>query len=385
MVHWPMQLCQLDRREAISIGLAMATAATVSRLCRGARIISPQRSVFLRCASTEESSRAAHAASVQTADQDGTSQSSVLGHDRASSLNVHTKRPVPPLSFQEETLIFSSDVDVQEAALQARRKCKMGAALSTAGLSTFLASLSLSGTLPLQLLMVGATGLVLNSYLKLTIAQKLITKLAARHVERLWVLPTAAGEAPKVDGAEKLLLESASIEERLDATKELPLRIRTTTCEHSLVLVDPFAENEAKYKLDDALPDLSAKASMAEMCKLGLLDIDADAGKCHNAALVAALKATRKVLVDEEMEPRHVNSSFANMKPGMLSEVTRAEVERAMRVTPEASAAAEIEAVGWRASRSGAALMAVGLIFTVGEQARDPDGVARWKNIKLPI
>ena len=68
----------------------------------------------------------------------------------------------------------------------------------------------------------------------------------------------------------------------------------------------------------------------------------------------------------------------------LLSEVTKGEVARAERLTPDATAVQEIEAAGWRAQWSGAALMAVGLLFTVGENARDSDGVAKWNRLRWP-
>lgn len=66
-----------------------------------------------------------------------------------------------------------------------------------------------------------------------------------------------------------------------------------------------------------------------------------------------------------------------------------AEVARAERLTPDATAVQEIEAgeqdrveqacwqaAGWRAQWSGAALMGVGLLFTVGENAGGPAGLS---------
>eukprot|EP00434_Breviolum_minutum_P015799 symbB.v1.2.013916.t1/scaffold987.1/size146359/6 len=180
-----------------------------------------------------------------------------------------------------------------------------------------------------------------------------------------------------MDAAQKLLLDGASMEERLGATKELYVKLRTARNDHRFLLVDSIDES-MKYKLDDAVPELGQKATMGAMCKLGLIDINEARGKCHDAALVAALKTSPKILVEEEVEARFASAG------AMLSEVTKDEVDRAARLTPDASAVQEIQAAGTRAQWSGAALMGVGLIFTLGENARDADGVAKWNRLKLP-
>eukprot|EP00913_Durusdinium_trenchii_P003770 g3491.t1 len=91
------------------------------------------------------------------------------------------------------------------------------------------------------------------------------------------------------------------------------------------------------------MPEAAEKASMGALCKLGLIDIDEVAGKCHDAGLVSALKTCRKVLVEEEVDPRFVDGPLKGAAPLMLSEVTKAEVERAARLTPDATTVQEIE------------------------------------------
>jgi len=317
-----------------------------------------------------------------------TDNETVLEKSKGStSIDVHKKRPVRPLSFKEETLIFESEVDVKEVVLAARRKSQMGAAMSIGGFYAFLASLSIHGALSMELLMAACVGLIANAYVKLATSQSLIIKLADRHVERMEVQTKTLEDGPAVkdmDAAQKLLLDGASMEERLDATKELYVKLRTARNDHRFLLVDSIDES-MKYKLDDAVPELGQKATMGAMCKLGLIDINEARGKCHDAALVAALKTSPKILVEEEVEARFVDGPLGQASAGaMLSEVTKDEVDRAARLTPDASAVQEIQAAGTRAQWSGAALMGVGLIFTLGENARDADGVAKWNRLKLP-
>eukprot|EP00435_Cladocopium_sp_Y103_P045939 s2105_g13.t1 len=73
----------------------------------------------------------------------------------STNIDVHKKRPVKPLRFEEKTLIFESQV-----ILTSRRKCQIGAALSICGFNTFLASLSLHGALSMQLCMAACLGLI---------------------------------------------------------------------------------------------------------------------------------------------------------------------------------------------------------------------------------
>ena len=46
---------------------------------------------------------------------------------------------------------------------------------------------------------------------------------------------------------------------------------------------DGFSDESRQYQLDDAIPEAAEKASVGEMCKLGLIDIDEVAGKCGGA------------------------------------------------------------------------------------------------------
>ena len=145
-----------------------------------------------------------------------------------------------PLSFESKALVFHSDVDVLSAVLSARRQCRLGALLSVCGFYSFLGSLSLHGALSWELLLAACGGLLANAYVKLAMSQKLIGKLAERHVERLEVATEGAeATAEPMDAAQRLVLDSASVEERLRATKELQVTLTTARGEHRFSLVAP--------------------------------------------------------------------------------------------------------------------------------------------------
>ncbi|CAL1126581.1 unnamed protein product [Cladocopium goreaui] len=293
----------------------------------------------------------------------------------STNIDVHKKRPVSPLRFEEKTLIFESQVDVKEVILTSRRKCQIGAALSICGFNTFLASLSLHGALSMQLCMAACLGLIANAYIKLATSQRLVARLADRHVERLEVKTETHGSVPSVkemDAAQKLLLDGASMEDPgweesstlrprsvlLSPRRGFQVKSGTglwsclaqrnfhdftgapSEASHSQkraqfllggIWADVDSMDEAlKYKLDDAAPDAAQKATMAAMCKLGLIDINEASGKCFDVALLSALKTSDKILVDEEVEPRFTDGPLGQESAGwMLSEVTKDEASLA--------------------------------------------------------
>lgn len=239
--------------------------------------------------------------------------------------------------------------------------------------------------------MVFCAGLCANAYAHFITAQKLIRKLAARHVDQLSVMPLEAKEnLQETEGAKGLLLATASTEERLAATHSLDLRLKTASTERKLTLVEPMVDESLKFKLDDPSVDMAQKASMQQISSLGLLDIDESAGTCHDAALLAALKASKKVVAEETAEPRTDVAPFLRVPEGApapgerLDTVTASEVESAIKVKVESGVVPSIEAIGWRAQWSGVAILVAGSLFAVGERARDADGHARWNKLKLP-
>eukprot|EP00930_Biecheleria_cincta_P040976 TRINITY_DN28059_c0_g1_i1.p1 TRINITY_DN28059_c0_g1~~TRINITY_DN28059_c0_g1_i1.p1 ORF type:complete len:370 (+),score=91.77 TRINITY_DN28059_c0_g1_i1:25-1134(+) len=318
------------------------------------------------------------------------------GASSSSSLDVHKPRPVRPLIFESEQLLFESDLDIQGIILIARRKCFAGAGLALGGFYALLASAG--GALPLELLMLLLGTAAANSYVLVVLAQRLIRNLATRHVDRLVILPTPKEslkeqqnhkEEEEASMATKLLLSLASVEERLAITPEVRLQVRTASSERWFSLVEPLNLGDDG---DEDLDLVSQRASFADICKeLRLLDIDEEEGMCHEQALVAALKSSGKILVDERAEPRSDVFFFLSVPQGMpalgimLSEVSKADVVKAGKVAKSESVADAIESIGRRAFSGGACVLAGGFLFILGEQARDADGVARWNRLKLPF
>eukprot|EP00931_Biecheleriopsis_adriatica_P046802 TRINITY_DN26922_c0_g1_i2.p1 TRINITY_DN26922_c0_g1~~TRINITY_DN26922_c0_g1_i2.p1 ORF type:complete len:356 (-),score=104.48 TRINITY_DN26922_c0_g1_i2:5-1045(-) len=297
----------------------------------------------------------------------------IQGASASSSLDVHKPRPVRPLTFTSDVLIFESEVDVQELVLIARRKCVAGAGLAMAGFYALLSSLSSAGGLPLELLMFLSFSAAANSYILVIMGQRLIRGLAARHVDRVTVLPTPQNSAQEQEqeekertAAEKLLLNLASTEERLRVTPEVRLQVRTASSERWLSLVEPLEFEDENEESGD-----TRKASFADLCgQLRLLDIDEEAGMCHEQALVSALKASKKV-------------PMGAPAPGvMLSEVMKTDVEKAAKMASSEGIADAIDNIGRRALFGGTCVLGGGLLFVVGERSRDADGVPRWNNLR---
>ncbi|CAE8593485.1 unnamed protein product [Polarella glacialis] len=246
---------------------------------------------------------------------------------------------------------------------------------------------SSAGAMPPELLVMLGFGAAANSYILVVLARRLIRNLATRHVDRLSILPMPQEEEKEQEGtvAEKLLLALASIEERLAVTPEVRLQVRTGTSERWLSLVKPLSLEELEGS------DLVSKASFADLCgNLRLLDINVDAGTCHDHALVTALMTSSKIPVDERAEARaDVGPSLAvpdgDPAPGvMLSEVLKSDADKASQMASGEPPAEAIEQIGRRSLVGGLSVLAGGLLFVGGERARDADGVARWNNLKLP-
>mmetsp|Transcript_107582 Transcript_107582/g.302903 ORF Transcript_107582/g.302903 Transcript_107582/m.302903 type:complete len:363 (-) Transcript_107582:95-1183(-) len=298
------------------------------------------------------------------------------GHPHASDCVAATGGLVlgaraQPLSIPQELVLYEAFADMSEIVARARFRCQLGAALATAGFAALLSSISatLSPVALVSLLSCAAA----NSYALAVVSQRVIRNVAMRHVERLAVLPTPqvaearspADEEPQAAVA-SLLSGAATVEERLSATAELRLALRTASAERWLVLADP--------------EDSDGLASFGDICsRARLIHIDVGHGKCTDQALLDALVTTRKVVAEERVEALRDDIPAGPM----LSEVTiaaLAQVEGAAESAREPPADA-VERLGKRARTGGVSVFFAGMLFTVGEGARDPDGAARWTNL----
>jgi len=313
-------------------------------------------------------------------------------------VDLPRRRYVPPLTLTREVVLFRSEEDVQEAVGTAQRRCRLGAVLAAGGFGLVIANAAAS--LPpaaCALLFGGATA---NSYALAVVAQRLIRNTAARHVERLTVLPTpepaadsGAKAARESAGAASLLYLAATVEERLAVTPEVCLEVRTANADRWLVLAD-LAEPDGEEEDLRGLHDEAAhrRAPFADICRrIGLLHINVDEGTCADQAFLSAMMSTQKVVVEERVEPRQDTAPLLATPPDapvcgpMLSEVSLSDVEQAAKVVSAEAPVEAIERLGWRARAGGLSVLGAGALFMVGESAKDPDGVPRWKNLTLPI
>lgn len=328
------------------------------------------------------------------------------------------RRRARPLDFTKNFTLYKSSVDIQEVADTAKRRCQIGAALAAGGFTAVIASVAPALPLPaLAMLGCGAMG---NSYALAVVAQRLVQRLAARHVERILVvpLPEAEHEAPKAaeepdkeeeDGFASLLFDAATMEERFRATRELRLEVRTGTADRWFSLVDPPTDEEVAgfaAHLGEGAEEGEAAAQpapLADLFRLGLLRVNLNVGTCGDQALLDALLESPKVAIDERLEARPAAGAPAPaqaadggaeggegaMPPAgelLLSEMTRGDVQQAAKSANKGIPPAEaIQKLGRRALCGGISVLMAGGLFMAGESARDADGVPRWKNLNLPM
>uniref|UniRef100_A0A7S0FK08 Uncharacterized protein n=1 Tax=Pyrodinium bahamense TaxID=73915 RepID=A0A7S0FK08_9DINO len=316
---------------------------------------------------------------------------------QSGSLDLPRRRHVQPLSLPREVLLYQSSVDVQEVVHVAHRRCQVGVTLAAGGFGLILVnSAALIPPAACALLLGGAAA---NCYALSVVARRLIRNIAARHVERLTVLPTpepGSGRGtpvkPQDKGPASLLFAAATIEERLAVTPELHLEMQTASACRWITLADPAGEGyseDVRGLLED---DARRRASFADICgRLRLLHVNLDAGTCSDQAFLEALMSTQKLVVEERAEPREDTTPLLATPPGastpgpMLSEVMLSDVEQVARVVSTEPPAEAVEKIGWRARAGGMSVVGAGVLFVVGESAKDPDGVPRWKNLNLPI
>jgi len=312
------------------------------------------------------------------------------------------KRRARPLAFTEKFLLFRSTVNIQAVADTARRRCQIGAGLAACGFSVVV--VNIAQVLPLPALAMLSMGAAANTYALVVVAQRLIRKLAAQHVDRIRILPLPQGapeetkqkldEEEEEGGFASLLFDAATVEQRLQVTAELPLEVRSGTTDRWFSLIDAPANDEVelgRFSLGENSEVAAGRpATFADLCTLGLLRVDMDAGSCNDQAFLDALLESRKVCVDEHLKPRE--DAGATLAPDaaaplkgelLLSSMTGADVQEAAKAASKTIPAEAIEKIGKRARLGGISVLIAGSLFLVGESARDEDGVPRWKN--LPI
>lgn len=310
---------------------------------------------------------------------------------------VRSKRKARPLDFTAEFTAYKSHSDIKEITQLARRNCQMGAVLGASGFAALLAAVSPFMPLPALAALLG--GAAANCYILVVMGQRLLGKLAARHVERVVILPTpeeSRGREPErpvgkgdEDKFASILFSAATVEERLQSTPELRVKIRTGSAERYFSLIDIPEDLEAHGFATDlgqgAVEGEFANrpAAFGDLCsRIGLLHVDMEDGIFPDQPLLDALLSSGKIVVDERAEALEDGGHRQHTGP-MLSEMTVGDVEQAARIVDSESPAKSIVKIGRKAVLGGASVMVAGMVFFAGENARDKDGVARWRN--LPI
>lgn len=273
----------------------------------------------------------------------------------------------------------------------------MGAGLGVGGISIIVTSAAGSMPLPACTMLLG--GAAVYAYGLSFIARRLMRSLAARHVERLVVLPADRASAAAEDAlrqlaqkqeqhgvAASLLFSAATIEERLSATAEVCLEVRTATANRWLKLADlPDVEEHYSGFDEDSLG-----APFSDICgRLHLLHFQLDQeGTCYDHAFLTAVLESDKRIVDERIEPRSDATPLLTEPPvqgPMLSEIEVSDIEQVANSVSKDAPADVVSKLGRRARMGGLSVFGAGLLFAIGESAKDPDGVPRWGNLNLPL
>mmetsp|Transcript_35582 Transcript_35582/g.101339 ORF Transcript_35582/g.101339 Transcript_35582/m.101339 type:complete len:355 (+) Transcript_35582:81-1145(+) len=306
----------------------------------------------------------------------------------AGSVTIRQRLRARPLEFTQRMVLYRSEAEVVEVADSARRNCRIGAGLGAVGFAGIIAAIAPAAPPPVLAMMLG--GALANSYALAFLAQRLIRKLAARHVERLVVLPSETPKKPPkapASGEEEgeiasLLFSAATVEERLEATEELRVELHTGTAKRWFSLIDAPEQAGA---FGEEVPQ---PASFADVCgRSGLLHVDKEEGSCPDPAFLDALLSSKKIVVDERLEPREdTGEDLSEGAPvdGLLGELSRGDAEEIAQKTAAAREppAEAIAKLGRRARLGGVSILVAGALFLLGEGARDADGVARWRNLR---
>jgi hypothetical protein len=292
------------------------------------------------------------------------------------------------LIFKERLVLYSSSVDIQELIVNARRRCYVGAALAVAGFGTLLSSLA--ATLPPVASAMFFCGACANCYALGVVLQRVLRSLAVRHVEQITVLPSKASEVSENKHMDKgslqeLLGELATQEDRLAATDELRIELRTATAEHWITLTNPWHPEAMNEESDSNL-----SASFSDVVRSRIVHVDLDNGECADIALLTAILETSKVAGDERAQWNPDAADPLQAPPDapapqlVFSDFTKAELEEATASASEEPPWKSISKLGSRALYGGVSVFVTGGLFALGESARDPDGIARWSNLPRP-
>eukprot|EP00927_Polykrikos_kofoidii_P067748 TRINITY_DN63196_c0_g1_i1.p1 TRINITY_DN63196_c0_g1~~TRINITY_DN63196_c0_g1_i1.p1 ORF type:complete len:413 (+),score=75.55 TRINITY_DN63196_c0_g1_i1:57-1241(+) len=332
----------------------------------------PNTPTWPRCSSSQKSSVSDGGGDVDAAFADGGSV--------ASSASAPQ-----PLAFDEQLCIYRSSASLSTVAEKALSKCRVGTSL---GLSGFAGVLFGVPTAPPVAAGVIAVAAAINTYKHLYATRCTMQEIATRHVESVVILPNTSGESPGScqNPAASIEPSSSSTEERLKATQEVDLLVRTTNLEFRMRLVDPAAAWEgAKYSgfVDDDRPSFSSLYQRGDV--LHFDDLSAwgrpGAPSSDDQALLEALVASSKVVDEHSISKRDDVASLLHLSSGAdgsqiqlkqnKSSSSASKGTQEQKLPPPAE---EIERVGKQSLLSNGVIFVAGSLFVGKRLSEKPDG-----------
>lgn len=307
------------------------------------------------------------AAEAPPAEEEGASKAQASS---AAAEQVAPKPDVKPLHFPSEVCVYKSDVDLHTLAKTSRAQSMLGNSLAVTGFAGVLAGSPGAAPAAQALVCLGAAAM---TYKFTVVAKKELALVALRQVEKVVILPSQSGE--EAASAEEAAEDAASVVERLNATEELGVMVKTTNADITFKLGSPVAAWEgAKYSglVADERP------AFADVCR-GLFHMEeiSSWGKpgspsSTDADLLQALLSSDKVVLErsivrredlEESELMGLTKSIENTYSTMLSGVTRADAEKATADSSRREPEVEIQHIGRSSLISGVMFFVAGMIF----------------------
>jgi len=268
--------------------------------------------------------------------------------------------------------VYESKVDLDSAAQAARSQCLMGTTMCLCGFAGVLVGAPTASPGLKGMVVFGAAA---STYKHAVLAKKEFGNVAMRHVEQVVLKPSKAPTSGSATDSQDIAHGTA--EERLAATRELELLVRTPNLDMRFVLGEPAAAWEgAKYSglVADERPKFS------EVCK-AMLHFDEASDKpdspvIPDVELLAALRDCDKVVVDREVTVRsHLEADGLLTAPpetphrieGMVDDVGKSAAGSGSNSQRAAGhrkpPAMEIKMIGRSSVVSGFVFQIAGLIF----------------------
>jgi len=286
----------------------------------------------------------------------------------------------PPLSIPAELCLYESSVDLGECARSARSRCLVGASLGVCGFAGVLAGSAATATPAMQAVL--CAGAVAYAYKNSIMATRSIAGLAVTHVERIVALPTAgAGGGAAAEGPP----EEAAVEERLAATPEVQIKVRTANLDLWMKLEEPVSTWDGGRYSGFMSDDRAVVGNFFEEQRrlLYLEEVGAEgAPSSMDPALLRAVAASTKVVAERQLDLRSDVDSLLRLPPQgvKLAESLFFPVVKQGQQPQSGGAAArrgtpaqEITALGTQSLFSGVIFLMAGALYIGRDIAQDPN------------